>query len=73
MTDTPILERDVGLASEFRDKLAEAITGMVPLRRRGSPEEMAKAMLYFASADSEYVLGAELVVDGGFSQIGTGP
>lgn len=72
MTDTPILERDVGLASGFRDKLAEAITGIVPLRRRGTPEEMAKAMLYLASADSEYVLGAELVVEGGFSQIGTG-
>ncbi|MGH2397044.1 MAG: SDR family oxidoreductase [bacterium] len=72
MTDTPILRRDVGLASDFRDRLAEAITDMVPVRRRGTPEEMAMAMLYLASADSDYVLGAELVVDGGFSQIGTG-
>lgn len=70
MTATPILGRDIGLSSEFRDKLADAITGIVPLRRRGTPEEMAKAMLYLASDDSAYVLGAELVVDGGFCQIG---
>jgi NAD(P)-dependent dehydrogenase (short-subunit alcohol dehydrogenase family) len=72
MTDTPILTRDVGLSSDFRDALANAITGLVPVRWRGTPEEMARAMLYLAGADSQYVLGTELVVDGGFSQVGTG-
>ncbi len=72
MTATPILARDIGLSSEFRDKLADAITAMVPVRRRGTPEEMARAMLYLASDDSAYILGAELVVDGGFCQIGCG-
>lgn len=69
MTDTPIMHRDAGVSSDFRDKLRHAITGMVPVKRRGTPEEMAKAMLYMASDQSSYVLGAELVVDGGFSQI----
>jgi NAD(P)-dependent dehydrogenase (short-subunit alcohol dehydrogenase family) len=72
MTDTAIMNRDVGGASESRDKLRDAITKMVPLKRRGTPEEMARAMLYLASDDSSYVLGTELVVDGGFSQVGTG-
>ncbi len=72
MTETPILQRDIGLSSEYRDALAGAITRMVPLGRRATPEEMAQALLYLASSDSAYMLGAELVVDGGFSQVGTG-
>lgn len=49
MTETPIMHRDVGIASEFRDKLRDAITGMVPVKRRGTPEAMANAMLNLAS------------------------
>lgn len=47
-----------------RQAARHAITGMAPVKRRGTPEEMAKAMLYMASDQSSYVLGAELVVDG---------
>ncbi len=41
----------------------------IPMRRIGTAEEMAKAALFLASSDSSYVLGAELVVDGGKTQI----
>jgi len=41
----------------------------IPIKRIGTAEEMAKAALFLASSDSSYVLGAELVVDGGKSQI----
>ncbi len=41
----------------------------IPIRRIGTAEEMAKAALFLASSDSSYVLGAELVVDGGKTQI----
>ena len=41
----------------------------IPIKRIGTAEEMAKAALFLASSDSSYVLGAELVVDGGKTQI----
>jgi len=42
---------------------------MSPMKRFGTPEEMAKAALFLASPDSSYMAGAEIVADGGFTQI----
>jgi NAD(P)-dependent dehydrogenase (short-subunit alcohol dehydrogenase family) len=51
-----------------KDKAAErvaTITERIPLKRFGSPDEIAKAVLFLASSDSSYVIGTELLVDGG--------
>jgi NAD(P)-dependent dehydrogenase (short-subunit alcohol dehydrogenase family) len=69
MTDTPIIAREGGLPGMTPEELAAAITKAIPLRRRGTPEEMAKAMLFLASDDSSYCLGSELLVDGGLTQL----
>jgi NAD(P)-dependent dehydrogenase (short-subunit alcohol dehydrogenase family) len=69
MTDTPIITREGGPPGVSPEELAAAITKTIPLRRRGTPEEMAKAMLFLASDDSSYCLGSELLVDGGFTQL----
>jgi NAD(P)-dependent dehydrogenase (short-subunit alcohol dehydrogenase family) len=47
-----------------RDAFAERARTF-PLRRAGSPEELAAAVLYFASAASSFTTGAVLAVDGG--------
>ncbi len=43
------------------------LTGLHPLGRLGKPEDIARAALFFASADSEWVTGQILAVDGGFT------
>jgi NAD(P)-dependent dehydrogenase (short-subunit alcohol dehydrogenase family) len=45
------------------------ISSAVPLGRRGTPDEIAKAVVFLASDDASYVTGAELFVDGGFAQV----
>jgi NAD(P)-dependent dehydrogenase (short-subunit alcohol dehydrogenase family) len=60
--DTALFET---VPPEFREQVKTAI----PLGRFGTSEEIASAALFFASSDSGFVNGANLVVDGGFSQI----
>lgn len=69
MTDTPIITREGGLPGVSPKELAAVITANIPLHRRGTPEEIAKAALFLASDDSTYCLGMELVVDGGLTQL----
>ena len=66
--ETPIYGR-LDLPSEAIGEMEEHFTSRVPLGRFGSPEEIASGVLFLASADSSYVLGHELVVDGGMSQL----
>ena len=68
MTDTPIITRESGPAGVTPEQLAAVITKTIRLRRRGTPEEMAKAALFLASDDSSYCLGMELMVDSGMTQ-----
>jgi NAD(P)-dependent dehydrogenase (short-subunit alcohol dehydrogenase family) len=41
-------------------------TRITPLGRRGTPEEIGNAVAFLVSAESSFVTGATLVVDGGF-------
>jgi NAD(P)-dependent dehydrogenase (short-subunit alcohol dehydrogenase family) len=43
----------------------EAFAALTPARRFGTPEEVAAAVCFLASADAAYITGQELVVDGG--------
>ena len=47
--------------------VSKALLDQTPLRRFGTPEDMAAAALFFASDESAFVTGAELAVDGGMS------
>ncbi|HUL91340.1 MAG TPA: SDR family oxidoreductase [Burkholderiales bacterium] len=69
MTETPIITRSGGLPGVTPEEIAAGITQLIPMRRRGRPEEMAHAALYLASDESAYCVGAELMLDGGLSQL----
>ncbi|WP_170234964.1 SDR family NAD(P)-dependent oxidoreductase [Croceicoccus sediminis] len=47
----------------------EFLLGKVPLDRAGDPEELANAVIFFASDETPYMTGAELAVDGGYTAI----
>lgn len=61
---TPALDK-LGLSAQALSALQEEIKNLVPLGRMGTPQELAKAALYLASDESSYVVGTELLVDGG--------
>jgi len=65
---TPILDR-MGLPEEQTRQTKEWITQQVPLKRFGHPDEIAAAVLYLSSSESRFVVGTELVVDGGMIQL----
>lgn len=55
-------------ADEFK-QMGEGIVSQIPAGRFGTPEEIANAVLYFASDESRFLLGTELIIDGGMATL----
>ena len=47
--------------------IRKALLDQTPMRRFGTGEDIARAALFFASDDSAFVTGSELMVDGGMA------
>ena len=65
---TPLYGR-LGVPAEQLQEMAAEIQAQVPLKRFGTPEEVASAVTYLASKDAAFIVGTELIVDGGMSQL----
>lgn len=65
--DTPLLHR--GRTPEQVESVKAIMTARIPAGRLGAADDIAHAVLYLASDESRYVLGEELIVDGGASRL----
>ena len=54
---------------EQLSEVESSILAQIPMKRFGTPDEVASAVLYLTSAESAFIVGTELVADGGMSQL----
>jgi 3-oxoacyl-[acyl-carrier protein] reductase len=55
------------MTQTVRQVAGDKIKGAIPMKRYGSPEDIAGAAVFLASPDSSYITGQVLTVDGGLS------
>jgi 3-oxoacyl-[acyl-carrier protein] reductase len=56
---------ETDMTAGLPDKAKEAMVGQIPLGRPGTPEDIAKAVVFLASDDAAYITGQVLHVSGG--------
>ena len=66
---TPAYKSELGMSDRDIEQYLVEVSSKTPLGRAASADEMAKAMSFLASDDASYITGAELVVDGGMTQV----
>ncbi|WP_282295795.1 SDR family oxidoreductase [Stenotrophomonas sp. PS02289] len=65
---TPIYNK-LGLDAAQLEATAAQIQSQIPLGRFGTPEEIAATVLHLSSPESAYIVGTEIIADGGMSQL----
>ena len=58
---------DTDMTAAMPEKAREAMQATIPMGRPGAPEDVAKAVAFFAQPDSAYITGQVLCVDGGMA------
>lgn len=66
---TPAYKSELGMSDQDIERYLVEVADRTPLGRAASADEMAKVMSFLASDDASYMTGAEIVVDGGMTQI----
>jgi NAD(P)-dependent dehydrogenase (short-subunit alcohol dehydrogenase family) len=64
-TDTPLINRNVGMSAEDVAGLRATMIANTPMKRMGEPQEIARAVLFLASSEASFITGVDLFVDGG--------
>ena len=64
---TKMNEDFIGNPPDAQKQLDEIAAGLVPMGKRGVPDDIAYALLYLAGDESKYVTGSSIVVDGGWT------
>lgn len=59
----------LAISVEQLEQMGESLSQQIPIGRFGDAAEIAKTITFFASDDSSFILGTELIVDGGMSTL----
>ena len=65
---TPLYGK-LGFSEAELKNVAASIQSQVPAKRFGTPSEIASAVVFFASDESAFTVGSELLIDGGMSNL----
>jgi NAD(P)-dependent dehydrogenase (short-subunit alcohol dehydrogenase family) len=65
---TPLYGK-LGLDAAALEATAAQILGQVPVGRFGTPEEIASTVLHLSAPESAFIVGTEIIADGGMSQL----
>ena len=65
---TPLYDK-LGMSKEQVAGFAADLGTKIPLKRFGTPEEIAKAALFLGTDDASFMTGEEIVVDGGMTRV----
>jgi len=68
-TETPLINRNVGMSADAVNALRERMIANTPMRRMGEPEEVARAVLFLSSDEASFITGVDLFVDGGVVEL----
>jgi 3-oxoacyl-[acyl-carrier protein] reductase len=55
------------MTDKLPENIREEMLKLVPMKRMGSPDDVAKAVLFLASEEADYITGQTIVVDGGMT------
>ena len=58
---------ETDMTQAVRNKAGDVLKKMIPMRRLGQPEDVARVVVFLASPESAYITGQVLTVDGGLS------
>jgi 3-oxoacyl-[acyl-carrier protein] reductase len=58
---------ETDMSEAVRNKAGDIIKKLIPMRRLGKPEDVARVVVFLASEDAAYITGQVLTVDGGLS------
>lgn len=65
--DTPVFDKLV--PPEYIQQVKQVWIDLIPVGRMGLPSEMRKATVFLASDDSSFIIGTEILADGGMTNI----
>jgi len=58
---------DTKMTQALDEKQRQELLGLIPLKRLGMPQDVARLVLFLASGDSDYIAGQVIRIDGGMA------
>ena len=65
---TPLYGK-LGMTPAQQQAMATSVQAQIPLGRFGTPDEIAATVLHMVSKESGFIVGTEIIADGGMSQM----